>query len=181
MAGETTNSVQITALEANSKLDAQVLHGVMRVAKATEAVATTEAELADIVLKVRIPSNASIASIMLFNDDLDSHSTPTLAADVGLYYGSDPDVSLALNKKKGDVADADAYASAITTLQAANTTGVEVMFEARDINKVANKVWQDAGLSADPQCFFDIGLTVTTAAATAAAGDVSVVVTYVVN
>ena len=68
-----------------------------------------------------IPTNASISSIKLFNDDLDSGTTMT--TDVGLYT-----TAIA-------VVDDDAYASAITDLRGAVTTGTEVAFEARDINK----------------------------------------------
>ena len=83
-----------------------------------------------------IPTNASISSIKLFNDDLDSGTTMT--TDVGLY-----DTAIA-------AVDDDAYASAITDLRGAVTTGTEVAFEARNINAMGQKVWQDAGQSSDP-------------------------------
>ncbi len=111
---------------------AQQLHGVKRVAAGTIALAVADLGANDTVMLAPIPSNASITSIKIFNDDLDSGTTNT--ADVGIY------------KQDLSVVDADAYASAITTLRSANTTGVEVAFEARDINKMGQKVWQDAGL-----------------------------------
>jgi hypothetical protein len=112
-----------------------------------------------------IPSNASITSIKLFNDDLDSGTTNT--ADVGLY---NTDLS---------VVDADAYASAITDLRGAVTVGTEVAFEARNINKMGQKVWQDAGLTSDPALTYFVGIGFP--AAGDQAGDLSFVIEYVVS
>jgi hypothetical protein len=70
------------------------------------------------------------SSIKLFNDDLDSGSTST--TDVGLY-------STAIA-----AVDDDAYASAITDLRGAVTVGTEVAFEARNINTLGQRVWEDS-------------------------------------
>ena len=144
---------------------AQQLHGVKRVAAGTIALAVADLGANDTVMLAPIPSNASITSIKIFNDDLDSGTTNT--ADVGIY------------KQDLSVVDADAYASAITTLRSANTTGVEVAFEARDINKCGQKVWQDAGLSADSGLTYFVGLSFPAAGDTA--GDVSFVIEYTVS
>lgn len=104
---------------------ASQLHGVKRVATGTIALAAGDLSGDDTVMLAPIPSNASITSIKLFNDDLDSGTTNT--ADVGLY---NTDLS---------VVDADAYASAITDLRGAVTVGTEVAFEARNINKMGQK------------------------------------------
>ncbi len=144
---------------------AQQLHGVKRVAAGTIALAVADLGANDTVMLAPIPSNASITSIKIFNDDLDSSTTNT--ADVGIY------------KQDLSVVDADAYASAITTLRSANTTGVEVAFEARDINKCGQKVWQDAGLSADSGLTYFVGLSFPAAGDTA--GDVSFVIEYTVS
>jgi hypothetical protein len=144
---------------------AQQVHGVKRVASGTIALAVADLGVSDTVMLAPIPSNATITSIKLFNDDLDSGSTNT--ADVGIY------------KQDLSVVDADAYASAITTLRSANTTGVEVAFEARDINKIGNKVWQDAGLSSDPALTYFVGVSFPAAGDTA--GDLSFVIEYTVS
>lgn len=144
---------------------AQQLHGVKRVAAGTIALAVADLGANDTVMLAPIPSNASITSIKIFNDDLDSGTTNT--ADVGIY------------KQDLSVVDADAYASAITTLRSANTTGVEVAFEARDINKCGQKVWQDAGLSSDSGLTYFVGLSFPGAGDTA--GDVSFVIEYTVS
>jgi hypothetical protein len=144
---------------------AQQLHGVKRVAQGTIALAAGDLSANDTVMLAPIPSNASITSIKLFNDDLDSGTTNT--ADVGLY------------KQDLTVVDADAYASAITDLRGAVKTGTEVAFEARDINKMGQKVWQDAGLSSDPALTYFVGISFPAAGDTA--GDLSFVIEYTVS
>jgi hypothetical protein len=144
---------------------AQQLHGVKRVAQGTIALAAGDLSATDTVMLAPIPSNASITSIKLFNDDLDSSTVIT--ADVGLY---NTDLS---------VVNADAYASAITDLRAAVKTGTEVAFEARDINKMGQKVWQDAGLSSDPALTYFVGIGFP--AAGDQAGDLSFIIEYTVS
>ena len=144
---------------------AQQLQGVKRIAQGTVALVAGDLGANDTVMLAPIPSNASITSIKLFNDDLDSGSTNT--ADVGLYT-----TALA-------VVDADAYASVITSLRSAVTTGTEVAFEARDINKMGQKVWQDAGLSSDPALTYFVGIGFPAAGNTA--GDLSFIIEYVVS
>ena len=144
---------------------AQQLHGVKRVAQGTIALAAGDLSATDTVMLAPIPSNASITSIKLFNDDLDSSTVIT--ADVGLY------------KQDLSVVDADAYASAITSLRAAVTTGTEVAFEARNINKMGQKVWQDAGLTSDPALTYFVGIGFP--AAGDQAGDLSFIIEYTVS
>ena len=144
---------------------AQQLQGVKRIAQGTVALASGDLGANDTVMLAPIPSNASITSIKLFNDALDSGTTNT--ADVGLYT-----TALA-------VVDADAYASVITSLRSAVTTGTEVAFEARDINKMGQKVWQDAGLSSDPALTYFVGISFPAAGDTA--GDLSFIIEYVVS
>ena len=144
---------------------ASQLHGVKRVATGTIALVAGDLSANDTVMLAPIPSNASITSIKLFNDDLDSGTTNT--ADVGLYT-----TAVA-------VVDADAYASAITDLRGAVKTGTEVAFEARDINKMGQKVWQDAGLTSDPALTYFVGIGFPAAGDTA--GDLSFVIEYIVS
>jgi hypothetical protein len=144
---------------------ASQLHGVKRVATGTIALDAGDLSANDTVMLAPIPSNASITSIKLFNDDLDSGTD--LTADVGIYT-----TAVA-------VVDADAYASAITDLRGAVKTGTEVAFEARDINKMGQKVWQDAGLTSDPALTYFVGISFPAAGDTG--GDLSFVIEYVVS
>ena len=144
---------------------ASQLHGVKRVATGTIALDAGDLSANDTVMLAPIPSNASITSIKLFNDDLDSGTT--LTTDVGIYT-----TAVA-------VVDADAYASAITDLRGAVKTGTEVAFEARDINKMGQKVWQDAGLTSDPALTYFVGISFPAAGDTA--GDLSFIIEYTVS
>ena len=161
------NTSLITNFEAAPQVAnaSQELHGVKRVAQGTIALASGDLSASDTVMLAPVPSNASITSIKIFNDDLDSGSTIT--ADVGVYNTS------------AVAQDDDAYASAITDLRAAVTTGTEVAFEARDINKMGNKVWEDAGASSDPGGYYYIGMVFDAAGNTA--GDLSFIIEYTVD
>jgi hypothetical protein len=160
-----------TSLVSNFEASPQVmnasheLHGVKRVAQGTIALAAGDLSASDTVMLAPVPTNASITSIKLFNDDLDSGTTNT--CDVGIY------------NTDAVAVDDDAYASAITDLRAAVTTGTEVAFEARNINAMGQQVWEDAGASSDPGGYYYIGLVFDAAGDTG--GDLSFIIEYVVN
>ena len=144
------------------------LHGSMRVACGTIALAAGDLSASDTVMLAPIPTNAAIVSIVLYNDDLDSGTTNT--CDVGLFT-SDGNVT---------AKDDDCYASAITDLRGAvGGVGTDVTFEARNINLLGQRVWEDAGQSSDPGGYLFIGLLFDAAGDTA--GDLSFVIEYVVN
>jgi len=146
---------------------AHQLHGSMRVAAGTIALAAGDLSATDTVMLAQIPTNAAIVSIKIYNDDLDSGTTNT--CDVGLYT-ADGDVT---------AKDDDCYASAITDLRGAVVVGTEVAFEARNVNLMGQQVWADAGDSSDPGGYYLVGLKFD--AAGDAAGDLSWLITYVVN
>ncbi len=177
MTASTAKSTLITNLEASPSLQGsfgQTGNG-LKVAFVTNSVATTSTdEQNDIFLFLPVPSGAVPVSLMVFNDDLDSGATPALAVDVGLYYGND-----IAGKTSGTAIDVDCFASAITTLQAANTTGVEILFEALDINKIGKPLWEIGSLTSNPGGTLYVGMKATTAAATAAEGDVTLIMKYV--
>lgn len=181
MAGETVKSVTITALDAGypSLLEATQVYGsVKSTVGLYSATAATVLEVTDIIKMIRVPSNATILSLLMFNDDLDSNGVPTLAFDLGIY-ATDKFTIGSTTYAAGAVIDVDAYATAVTNLQSANVTGGQLMCEARDIIKIgSNRIWEDAGLTSDPQTYFDIALTITTAPATFAAGDIKLVALF---
>ena len=182
----TAKSVEVTNLDTTPRtlLEAGSGHGKMRVFMDTIAAGTGDIDNDDVIMFAEIPSNSKIVSIVVYNDDLDSGGSPSLTTNAGLYNGqttfTDTDAS-STSYAAAAVLDEDCYASAITTLQAANTSGVELAYEARNINAVANFVWEDGGLSSDPGVPLRVAFTISTAAATAAAGDITTVVTYVVD
>ena len=146
------------------------LHGVTRTMQGTIALATTDIDNNDIIHLAPVNVGASITSIKLASDDLDSGGSPSLTFNVGLYTTASTPV----------VKDEDCYSTAITLGQAA-TAFTEYAFEVRDINVCGQRVWEDAGESTDPGGQYYLSLTVQAAAATAAAGDISFIVQYVVD
>lgn len=126
----------------------------------------------DIILISSIPGNAVPSKLILFNDDLDSNDTPTLAADIGLYEFDD-------EAKVFNVVDVDFFATAATTLQAANTAGSDVVNEAgRDIKDIGKSIGEVKSI--DEKKIFFIGITISTAAATKVAGDISFDIEYLI-
>lgn len=178
-----TKATEVTKLDASPRTLLEVGSGVgkKRVFMDTVSVAAADFDAdGDIVYMAEVPSNAKITSIQLFNDDLDTGTTSV--ANVGIYNGGTKFTSSTPTTYAADgLIDEDAYASAITTLQAAQTSGVELAFEARNINAVANYVWEDAGLPEDPRVPLRIALTQTATVAGAQVGDVTMVVEYVVE
>ena len=140
----------------------------------TIAIATTSTdETADKIMLFPIDASESLLSLKLFCDDLDTNACPTLAVDVGLYKDVGTDGT------SDTEVDVDAYASAITNLQAAVTTGIEVAYEARNINKMGQTVAVDGGetLATIGDSVRYVGLKVTTVSATPVAGDLSWIAT----
>ena len=158
--------------------------GKIRVWSDTIAAGTGDIDDDDILMMAEIPSNAKIKSIKLYNDDLDSGGSPALVTDVGIYNGNvlfnDTDGSATAYAAEA-VIDRNCYGTVMTVLQAAVTAGTEVRYETLGIETVGNFMWEDAGLTSDPGKMLRIALTIETVAATAAAGDITMVVEYIVN
>ena len=112
----------------------------------------------------QVPSNARVHGLKVFCDAITS-----AAADIG---GYDTTVN------GSAVIDVDAYASA-QTIASANVLGIECAFEARNIDKIGNRVWQDLGLSVDP--FKDVDIVATLTAAATATGTLSMLLEYSVD
>lgn len=161
----TKKSQTITDLDAKPlvKQPPRLISGRVRVAMGTVALVTGDLDANDIIVLTRLPTNAALLSLVLFNDDLGT----SLTLDVGLY------------ETDGTVKDVDAYASAYES-GTVSTAGVELLNEARDINNMGERIWQDAGDSTDPGGHYDIAATVVTSS-TPAAGDLSWRILYVID
>lgn len=145
--------------------------GRVRTISGSVALVAGDLDLNDIVMLAGVPTGAAVLSIKLASDDLDSNGSPSLAWDLGVYAEADD---------TAETKDEDAYATAITLGQAA-TAFTEYAFEARGIEKCGQKVYEDAGDSSDPNNEYFIGLSVSTAAATGAAGDLSFIIEYAID
>jgi hypothetical protein len=119
--------------------------------------------IASIYKFCRIPSNARISQILLR-----CTATTGAIADIGLYRAD-----------TGAVVDVDFFASA-QTWAAALAPWTDVTNEAATLSPtlIEQPLWQAAGLTADPQCFFDVCGTLTAAAT--AAGQATIQATYCV-
>ena len=173
------NSVKQTALVSNrpTQTSAGTPNNVandggrVRSKVGTVALATTDIDgVADVLVLCALPKGATVFSVLLASDDLDTNVAPTLAWNMGLYVAAD-----GLTAK-----DADVYATAITLGQAA-TAFTDYAFEARGIELAGRKVWQDAGDTAEGSGEYFLALTVSAVSATPAAGDLSFIVRYAID
>lgn len=133
-----------------------------------EAVGTVEVAAGDddnsVYRIARIPSNARISSIELFNDAI----TGGTAYHVGLHQTA---------ANGGAAADADVFATSVD-LSSARVAPLDVTFEALDINKIEKRVYELLGETNDTKRFYD--LTLTGATVGTGAGTISVRVKYTV-
>jgi hypothetical protein len=90
--------------------------------------------------------------------------------------GSDYNVGLFTTAATPVVVSENCYADAIDLSTAIDKLPIDASFEARNITGVNNKVWQDAGLTTDPQVWYY--LTFKGVAVGSAQGDISVTVHY---
>lgn len=166
-----TKSTAITNADATP-----IVRTMSGIAKARElvAVGTVEVAATDSATSVyrfcRIPSNAIVNSIMLFNDDLDSGTAVTF--DCGLHKTA---------TDGGAALDADVFATAIATAQSANLTGVQLRFEAADINGVEKRAWELGALTVDPTAEYDVTMTLGGTLTGIQAGTLTLVVRYTVE
>lgn len=177
MTATTVKSTLITNMETlplTTRPSRQNVFGALKVSAATVEAATTSLdEDNDRILMVPVPMSAKVLGIHILNDDLDSNGSPALAADIGLWHGQKTGTA------PGTLIDDDCYATAITQLQGASTTmGTNYAFEQKDIANLDKQVWEDGGLSANPGGTAYIGISVSTGAATAAAGTITMIVHY---
>jgi hypothetical protein len=176
----TKNSVMVANAVANPIVMSHRKSGEVKVSLDQVALLAADVDNADDnILMCLIPSNAVIMDIQILNDDLDTHGTPTLAANVGLAYTGIGSGQIEGEKVLGDLVDADCFASADISLQSAHVVWTSVRYEAADIISARKEAWEVGGLSADPGGLFAIVIDLTVAAATGAAGDIVMRVSYV--
>lgn len=158
---QVTNADAVPVSLADSKMGGQAKVWM----ETYEAATTSTDETGDIIRMVRIPTNCKPYKLHIYCDDLDSHSTPALAYDVGVY-----------RINGGAAVDVDCYASATTGGQSAvSTSPTNQLVEAMDIAKIGKYAWEQAGESADPGGYYDVCLTITTGGGTPVAGTITMV------
>ena len=157
----TKNSTLVENFEATPQVAnaAHNLHGVVRVAQGTIALAAGDSTDNDIVMLAPIPSNASVSKLQIASDNLGG----TCTFNVGIYTDA------------GAVKDEDFFATSV-----ADAAGMaDVRFEAADINTAGQQMYEMAGDATDPGGFYYIAATFDATGGTA--GDMSFIIEYVVN
>ncbi|MCW5623331.1 MAG: hypothetical protein KIT73_01265 [Burkholderiales bacterium] len=116
----------------------------------------------------RVPSNAVPLSILLFNDAI----TGGTVYHFGLHH---------TEANGGTAVDADLFATTVDLSAARATAGpLNLLFEALNIDQAGKRLWElVAGLTADPQCDYD--LTATGATVGSGAGTITVILLYTVG
>lgn len=173
MAVQNVKSSVITDLDATPIVHSNRLERAATLYEAAATIAFTATEAGGDANSVwrflRIPARARVHKLEIANDDLDAGTG--LAVDVGLH-----------EVEGGAVKDADFFASAIANLQAAAAFQDETYESAVvGIEKQHQAIWQqlgDADTPANRDKEYDITMTVTTAAGTGAAGDVTMRVLF---
>lgn len=111
-------------------------------------------------LASRIPSNASIASLKVFNDAIAGGTD----FDIGVRLCSEDAVNGVTTVSGGDNLFADAI-----SLATASTTGTEVLYENNSIDNIGKPIWELLSLTTDPAVKYDI-VAVSTTNGTVAGG-----------
>lgn len=113
---------------------------------------------------VRLPSGAVVLRIEVLNDAI----TAGTSYDLGLYKTA---------RDGAAVVDADVFATAID-MSTERLLPFDAMFEVQNIDKSEKRLWEHAGLSADPFIEYDVALTANTVGS--AAGTIVLRVYWVV-
>lgn len=175
----------------NAQLKPQIIRGSRldrgREVTALDSIAQTTAAAADVMLfKTDIPSNSIVTGIWIRNDDMDSGCAPALTIDVGLY-ASQPfkskTSSVVSSHAEDELLDIDAFVDNSTVLQAATTSFTSQAFDATTFgpDDALKPCWEVLGYDEDPKTEFRVAITVATGAQSAAAGDVVLMVKYLVD
>ena len=133
-------------------------------------VATAELDSGDLIVLARIPATATVQSILIANDDLDS--------------GTALDFDLGIFDENGTVLDQDAFASAVVQLATAVVApGTDLRHEAATgPERVGDRMWEIAGVANDPGgVMYDIVITIVDGAAGAQVGTLAYTIAYTID
>ena len=157
----TKNSTLVENFEATPQVAnaAHNLHGVVRVAQGTIALAAGDSTDNDIVMLAPIPANASITALKIGSDSLGGSCT----FNVGIYTTA------------GVVKDEDFFGTLVADAGAIT----DLRNEAADINTIGQQLFEMAGDSNGDEAYYYIAATFSATGGTA--GDMSFIIEYVVN
>jgi hypothetical protein len=137
-----------------------------------EWLGTTLTTAADFCRLCRVPTNARLISVVIWNDDLDTNGSPALVTDLGVYpIASDTAVS------------SDCLADGDTSMRSASVgAGTELLgLAAADLGNLGKPLWEIAGVASDPGGLYDVCLTVQVPAGTDADATCAFRIMYTVD
>ena len=169
MAVENKNSVLITNANAGDKSTALIDRANLYAANGSIEVAA-DGSATSTYRFARIPSQASINSILIYNDAL----TGGTSYNVGVYEAIE-DGGPATNAAGTTTGSATLFASAVD-MTTARTTPLDVRFEASDINTIGKPLAELLGFTSGAKAYYDIVITAVTPATVA--GTISLEVRY---
>ena len=167
MATANTKSTIVTNADTLNGAKKNGLHltgGRVRHARATVEVAAAD-DNASVYRFFRVHSSWSVLQLLVWNDAIASGSQ----FDIGLH-----DIA----ENGGAAIDDDCWATQVS-MTSARAVPLDATFEALNVDKIEKKVWEVAGLSADPNKMCDITMTADTVGT--AAGTISMLMYYCAN
>lgn len=163
MAVVNTKSGMITDMDATPVVEAAAYRHHGRVRSMNESFSIANGDSATSTIRVlRVWSGWRIEEVLISSPDIGT----TTAADIGLYK---------VAADGGAVVDADFFASALSLSGGAHVK-VDITREQAVITpaNADTRIWEQLGLTADPQIWYDVTLTLTGAADAAGVGDLTV-------
>ena len=147
MATEELYSTAITAIRARTRADKRIHGGIVKSASATFEVAAKDA--GSIYRLARLPANCRIKKITIYCDACTGGPV-----DIGVY-PTDSNTAL----------DDDCYATDVVVTAALTFTTPNQKYEALNIDKIEQMMWQDAGVATEPArgTLYDLCMTTSTA------------------
>lgn len=163
MAVVNSKSAPITAMDTpgSSLPNSRLANAVVHAAKGQLAAVSGDS-IGSTYRLCRVPSNAMIHQVLL-----SCTAITTCAGDVGIYRTA---------ADGGAVVDADVFASAASLATALVNSDVTRESGVITTDEIEQPLWQQLGLTADPNVMYDVVVTLTAAAGSA--GNVGAIVTY---
>jgi len=163
MAAANTKSTIVTNADATPRTmsPGYLSHARSRSQRATLEVAAAD-DTASVYRFFRVHSSWLVEQILLWNDAITSGDS----YHCGLYQTAE---------NGGAAVDDNCWADAVS-LASARLVPLDITFEILNIDKIEKRVWEVAGLSADPNRWYDLCLTGATPGS--AAGTISMLVRY---
>lgn len=181
MAADTLKSRSITNVDSNPIIyDSAGFNIATRELTATDYATVTTGGLgstSSLYYLVRMRSNSILRSVKLFvSTQLDTNASKTLTFDIGAYY-SDSTMDGTQAQLQGTQISANAIAAAVASPPNAGVAG-SVEFYSAPPAAMDKMLWDFLGLASDPGGYIDLVVAVHAVAATAAAGDLGMLVTF---